>query len=236
LKNENAGVFVEDLALLLNHNWVRDEEVFAHEHLREHLAPNLFLAGANATPPGAFIGQLLYEHQKFQLFQTLPGERRPRVVLRVNLENIKRSGGESEQKGFAFREDDMLICDLLMPIMGLTFADEAFINEFKDLEEIHVLVVSRNWDRLRLRWEEEWQIRPLFRDVEDSEDGIRIALDKALTYVKERDTLIRLGRSIGMAKVLEWYDLRGRSGKKLDSELFPGSTPKHLRPEFHTDP
>jgi len=148
-------------------------------------------------------------------------------VLRVNLENIKRSGSESEQKEFAFREDDMLIYNPLIPIMGLEFADEAFINEFKEPEEIYELVVPQNSDRLRLQWKEEWK-RPVFRDVEDSEDGIRIALNKALKYQKERGYLIRLGRSIGLAKVLEWYDLRRGSGKKLNGKLFPVSTPKHL--------
>jgi hypothetical protein len=136
------------LAVLLNHHWIRNEEVFAHERLRVQLAANLILAGATATRPGALIGQLLYEHLEFQLFPPLPGEKRPRPVLNVNLENIKRLRGESEAKGFAFREDDMLIYDLFIPIMGLAFADGAFINEFKDPEEIYEPVVPPNSDRL----------------------------------------------------------------------------------------
>ena len=182
------------------------------------LAANLILAGATATRPGALIGQLLYEHLEFQLFPPLLGDERPRVVLKVNLKHIKRSAGDSDPKEFAFREDDMLIYDPLIPIMGLAFADGAFINEFKDPQEIYELVVPPNSDRLRLRWKEEWCSRPVFRDVEDSEEGIRIALDQALKYQKERGHLIRLGRSIGMAKVLEWYDLRRGSGKKLNGK------------------
>ncbi|KAK3935512.1 hypothetical protein QBC46DRAFT_367527 [Diplogelasinospora grovesii] len=220
-KKEKAGLFVEDLAVLLNHHWIRDEEVFAHERLRVQLAANLILAGATATRPGALIGQLLYEHLEFQLFPPLPGEKRPRVVLMVNLEHIKRSGGESEAKKFAFREDDMLIHDPLIPIMGLSFADNAFENEFQDPEDIYNLVVPPDSDRLRLLWKEEWRKRPVFRDVEHSEEGIRIALDKALQYQKERGHLIRLGRSIGLAKALEWYDLRRGSGKKLNEALTP---------------
>jgi len=69
-------------------------------------------------------------------------------VLRVNLENIKRLGSESEQKEFAFRKDDMLIYDPLIPIMGLAFADEAFINKFKDPKEIYKLVIPQNSNRL----------------------------------------------------------------------------------------
>ncbi|KAK3943401.1 hypothetical protein QBC46DRAFT_420865 [Diplogelasinospora grovesii] len=187
-KKEKAGLFVEDLTVLLNHHWIRDKEVFAHERLRVQLAANMILAGATATRPGALIGQLLYEHLEFQLFPPLPGEKRPRVVLMVNLEHIKRSGGESEAKKFAFREDDMLIHDPLIPIMGLSFADNAFKNGFKDP---YTLIVPPYSDRLRLQWKEEWR------------------------------HLIRLGRSIGLAKALEWYDLRRGSGKKLNEALTP---------------
>ncbi|KAH8758036.1 hypothetical protein F5883DRAFT_364281, partial [Diaporthe sp. PMI_573] len=92
-KKEKAGLFVEDLAMLLYHHWVRDEEIFAHERLRVQLAANLILAGATATRPGALIGQLLYERLEFQLFSALSGEVRPRVVMKVYLKHIKRSGG-----------------------------------------------------------------------------------------------------------------------------------------------
>ena len=60
----------------------------------------------------------------------------------------------------------------------------------------------------------------MFCDVEDLEDGICIALDKALKYQKECDHLIRLGWAIRLAKVLEWYDLRRGSGKKLNGKFF----------------
>lgn len=218
-KKEKAGIFVEDLAVLLAHHWIRDEEVFAHERLRVQFAANLILAGATATRPGALIGQLLYEHLEFQLFPPLAGEERPHIIVKVNLKHIKRSGGESEPKEFAFHEDDMLIYDPLIPIMALAFADNAFVNEPNDPEDIYKLVVPANSDRLRLHWKEEWRKRPIFRDVEPSPSGIRVALEKALQYSKERGHLIRLGRSIGLAKALEWYDLRRGSGKKLNGEV-----------------
>ncbi|KAK3934110.1 hypothetical protein QBC46DRAFT_429032 [Diplogelasinospora grovesii] len=220
-KKEKAGIFIEDLAVLLNHHWIRDEEVFAHERLRVQLAGNIILAGATATRPGALIGQLRYEHLEFQLFPPLSGDERPRIVLKVNLEHIKRSGGQSEPKQFAFREDDMLIYDPLIPIMALAFADQAFQNEFVGPEDIYKLVVPANSDRLRIHWKDKWRKRPVFRDVEDSEHGLQVALDKALQYPKERRHLIRLGRSIGLAKALEWYDLRRGSGKKLNEALTP---------------
>ncbi|KAK3939621.1 hypothetical protein QBC46DRAFT_342346 [Diplogelasinospora grovesii] len=155
-KKEKAGIFVKDLAVLLNHHWIRDEEVFAHERLR-----------------------LRYEHLEFQLFPPLSGDERPRIVLKVNLEHIKRSGGQSEPKQFAFREDDMLIYDPLIPIMALAFVDHAFQNEFVGPEDIYKLVVPANSDRLCIHWKDQWRKRPVFRDVEDSEHGLQVALDKA---------------------------------------------------------
>jgi hypothetical protein len=192
--------------------------VFAHERLRVQLAANLILAGATATRPGALIGKLLYEHIEFQLLPPLPGDSRPRVVLKVMLKHVKRSGGKSEPKEFAFREDDMLLYDPLIPLMALCFADNAFANEFKDPGDIYTLVVPTDSDRLRLHWKKEWRSRPVFRDVESSPTGVRVTLDKALQYSKERHHLIRLGRSIGLAKSLEWYDLRRGSGRKLNGK------------------
>jgi hypothetical protein len=215
-RKEKAGIFVDDLVLLLTHHWIRDREVYTHERFRVQLAANLVLAGATATRPGALIGQLRYEHLEFQLFPPLAGHARPRLVLKVNLAHVKRSGGRSDPKEFAFREDDMLLYDPLIPIMALAFADSAFANRFGGPDDIYTLVVPANADRLRVRWKDEWRRRPVFRDVEDGGQGLRIALDRPLRYQRERRHLLRLGRSIGLAKALEWYDLRRGSGKKLN--------------------
>ncbi|CAK7238221.1 hypothetical protein SEUCBS140593_010447 [Sporothrix eucalyptigena] len=205
-----------DLAVILSHHWIRDKEVFGHERLRVQLAANLILAGATATRPGALIGKLLYQHLDFQLFPPLPGEQRPRVVLKVNLTHIKRSGGASDPKQFAFREDDMLLYDPLIPVMALAFADDAFANTIKDPDAIYQLVVPANADRLRLPWKDEWLGRPVFRTIEPSPQGTKVADQKALSYLQERKHLMRLGRSVGLEKTLEWYDLRRGSGKKLN--------------------
>ena len=117
------------------------------------MTANLILADATATQPGAFIGQLLYKHTEFQLFPPLPREEqeRPHVVLKVNLKHIKRSGDESEPKEFAFRKNDILLYDPLIPIIALAFANNAFANEFNNPEDIYTLVVPTNSDRLQLR-------------------------------------------------------------------------------------
>lgn len=112
----------------------------------------------------------------------------------------------------------MLLIDPLPLIQALAFADNAFENIFKSPEDIYKLVMPAGSDRLRLPWKEEWRKRPVFRDVEATELGIQIALDKALRYQTERNHLIRLGRGIGIAKQLEWYDLRRGSGKKLNGK------------------
>ena len=108
------------------------------------LAANLIFAGATATRLSAFIGQLLYKHLEFQLLPPLLGNELLRVVLKVNLKNIKWSGGELELKEFGFYKNNMLIYDLLILIIGLAFTNDAFINKFKDFEKIYKLVVLPN--------------------------------------------------------------------------------------------
>lgn len=218
-QKEKAGIYIEDLAILLNHIWIRDEQPFAHERLRVQLAANLILAGATATRPGALIGMLLYENLEFQLFPPMPGETRPRIALIVNLEHIKRTAGRSEPKLFAFREDDMLLYDPLIPMLALAFCDNAFINDLTGPESLSSFVVPPDQDRIRVLWKEEWLKRPVFRDVVNGDDGPEISDHRPLSYAKERRHLVRLGRSIGLEKQLEWYDLRRGSGKKLNGKL-----------------
>ncbi|TQV90231.1 FluG domain-containing protein [Cordyceps javanica] len=220
-QKEKAGLYIEDLALLLNQLWIRDEGTFEHERLRVQHAETLILAGATATRPGALIGSVLYEHWEFQVFPPVEGSKRARLVLIVNLEHIKRTAGDSEPKKFAFREDDMLLYDPIVPALALVFSDNAFLNCFQSAEDIYNLKVPPNQDRIRLLWKEEWRKRPIFRDVVEMPDGTVVSGTKALSYDKERRHLVRLGRSTGFEKQLQWYDLRRGSGKKINEELTP---------------
>ncbi|CRK25088.1 hypothetical protein BN1708_014133 [Verticillium longisporum] len=216
-KKVKSGLYVEDLDLILHHHYVRDEEVYAHERLRVQLALILIIAGATATRPDALIGKVLYKHIEFQLFPPTAEGERPRLGLVWNLEHIKRSAGTSEKKVFGFHEEDTLLHDPVLHALSLVLADDAFLNGFCNPEQIYDLVVPPQSDRLRLMWKEDWRERPIFRDT----DGLQVALDKALTYGKTRDDLIRLGRALGYAKKLEFYDLRRGSGKKLNEALTP---------------
>lgn len=220
-QREKAGLYIEDLAMLLNQLWIRDEGTFEHERLRAQLAENLIIAGATATRPGALIGAMLYEHWEFQVFPPIQGSKRVRLVLVVNLEHIKRAAGDSEPKKFAFREDDMLLYDPLIPALALAFSDGAFLNCFSTPEDIYKLKVPPNQDRLRLLWKEEWRKRPIFRDTVATAYGSSISETKALSYDRERKHLIRLGRSTGFEKQLQWYDLRRGSGKRINGMWAP---------------
>lgn len=93
--------------------------MFAHERFARAAGGEPYFGRRYCQLPDALIGRLLYENVELRLFPTLPGEERPRVVLKVNLKCVKRSGGESGPKEFAFREDDMLLYDPLIPIMAL---------------------------------------------------------------------------------------------------------------------
>ena len=108
-----------------------------------------------------------------------------------------------------------------MYVMALAFADNAFENDFTRPEDIYRLVVPPELDCIRLRWKDAWTKTPIFRDVENTANGPRISQTKSLLYPKHRRYFIRLGRTCGFEKTLEFYDLRRASGKELTSENAP---------------
>jgi hypothetical protein len=113
-------------------------------------------------------------------------------------------------------------------MLSLALADGAFKNKFISLRDIYDLIVPPDTDRIRLQWDEEWAERPVFRDVEHTPNGIRISMTKALNYMKHRHHLIRLGRTCGFEKRLEFYDLRRASGKRLNGTFLVSPSSKPL--------
>lgn len=88
--------------------------------------------------------------------------------------------------------------------------------------------MSHPTDRIRLHWDDEWSQRPVFRDVEHTANGTRVSKTKVLDYSKHRHHLIRLGRTCGFEKRLEFYDVRRASGKRLNGKFlaFPSPFPQ----------
>jgi len=127
------------------------------------------------------------------------------------------------RKKFAFYEGENLICCPVLFTMALALADNAFENKFTSLAQIYNLIVPSDTDRIRLKWDGDWARRPVFRDIEDTSDGIRMSQTKGLQYAKHRHHFVRLGRSCGYRKRLQFYDLRRASGKRLkgENELLP---------------
>jgi hypothetical protein len=117
-----------------------------------------------------------------------------------------------------YDNDGNLICNPVMYMMALAFADNAFENNFTCPEEIYRLVVPPESDRIRLRWKDSWAETPIFRDIENTANGVRVSRTKSLQYPKHRHYFIRLGRTCGFEKILEFYDLRRASGKELTSK------------------
>lgn len=133
-----------------------------------------------------------------------------------------------------------MICCPVLFVISLALADKAFKNKFTSLAQIHSLIVPPTTDRIRLKWDDDWKQRPIFRDVEpkskgvrvsqhdDSKQrppcrdvetrskGVRISKTKSLTYSKHRHHLVRIGRICHYRKRLQTYDWRRGSGKKLN--------------------
>ena len=108
-----------------------------------------------------------------------------------------------------------------MYMIALAFADNAFKNPFTCLEDIYKLVVPPGLDYIRLGQKDSQAKTPIFRDIENTASGICISQTKPLEYFKHRHHFIRLGRTCGFEKILEFYDLRRALGKELTSENVP---------------
>jgi hypothetical protein len=104
--------------------------------------------------------------------------------------------------------------------MALALADRAFKNKFTALSQIYDLIIPSDTDRIRLKWDDTWARRPIFRDVEKTpEKEVHISETKPLQYSKYRHYFVRLGRSCRYRKRLVFYDLRRASRKKLNSRI-----------------
>lgn len=216
IKNK-SGLYVSDLDLMLHHHWILDEKAFMHERLRVQLAAALVLAGATSTRPGALIENLRYKDVEFHIFPPASTGGRARIGMVITLTKMKRTAGVSKPKKYGFHEEDTLLHDPVLYIESLAFADGAFLSEFASLKDIYDMVIPWQRNRIILPWKYEWQERHVFRDAQQVDGDVIIALDKAFPYGKARKSLISLGRALGYEKQLEWYDLRRGSGKKLNS-------------------
>ncbi|MAD84687.1 MAG: hypothetical protein CL912_17140 [Deltaproteobacteria bacterium] len=122
------------------------------------------------------------------------------------------------RKKFTFRDDESIICCPVIFIVALAIADNAFKNKFTSLRQIYDLVVPKGTDRIRLKWDDDWAKRPIFRDVEQTPTKVQISKTKSFPYAKHRYYFVRLGRTCCFRKRLQWYDLRRGSGKGLNGE------------------
>ena len=199
---------------MLYHLWVYDTYVFTHERLRAQSALLLIIAGATSTRPDALL-KVCWKHVEFQLFPPQAKGGQSRLGLVWDLVELKNSRLTGEETRFGFHEEAALLHDALLLTLALALADNAFFNDFTDAGQLYTFTVPSNSDRLRFLWKDEWKDRYIFRDI----IGLEVAMNIGLKYTKARMGLIRLGREIGIAKRLEWYDLRRGSGKKLNGKV-----------------
>jgi hypothetical protein len=112
---------------------------------------------------------------------------------------------------------DLSLC-LQMCLLPMAFADNAFLAEFTDVEQIYKIVIPPWKDRIIIDWKEEWRGRPIARDVERTPDGIRISDTEPFSYDQYRNAFRNLGRECGLERLPELYDLRRAGGKVITGE------------------
>lgn len=201
---------------MLHYLWVSDTDTVWHERLRAQVALILIIAGATSTRPDALIGHVRYEHVEFQVFRPLEGSSHARIGLIVNLEHVKAKAGG--RMIFGFHEEANLLHDPVAHMLGIALADQAFVNGITNLGQLYAMRVPEKQDRIRLTWQQEWLDRPIFRATEIGRYGRTVSLTKPLPYDYVRKSLRSLGRAVGFAKPLEFYDIRRGSGRRLNGK------------------
>ncbi|ETS84054.1 hypothetical protein PFICI_05930 [Pestalotiopsis fici W106-1] len=206
-----AGLYVEDLDILLSHHWLSDTEVFPHERLRLQLAILLTIAGATSSRPTALLS-LRYRDLEFAVFPPTKGLGRSQLTLTVRLTNTKRRGYKQHAVKFGFHEQENLIHCPVLGFLALALADGAFHTPTR-LEKIYSLQVPDHQDRVTLYFKPEIADRYVFQRM----DGV----EGPLEYSQARYALQRLGNSCGYLDKLMFYDLRRASGKMLNEAYTP---------------
>jgi hypothetical protein len=119
------------------------------------------------------------------------------------------------RKEFTFYEGaDLVICPII-PFLALAFADDAFEANVTTPKEIYDLVIPVRKPRMHLKWKTKWAEHPIFHNVKVTSTGVWLSETRSLQYPKHRHHFVRLGRACGFEKVLQFYDLRRASGKKI---------------------
>ncbi|CZS92505.1 uncharacterized protein RAG0_03115 [Rhynchosporium agropyri] len=120
----------------------------------------IYIFFKTVSRPAALVGKipLLYEDIKFQVFPPLTKGRRPAIRLILNLQHIKRSGRKKKPNKFDFRDNESIICCLVIFIIALAITDNAFKNKFTFLRQIYDLVIPNGTDRIRLKWDDDGAI------------------------------------------------------------------------------
>jgi len=75
-----------------------------------------------------------------------------------------------------YDNDGNLVCNPVMYMMALAFADNAFHSP----QQIYELVVPHESDRIRLQRKESWAKTPIFCDVENTSNRILVSSTKPL--------------------------------------------------------
>lgn len=98
-----------------------------------------------------------------------------------------------------------MFCPVLH-MLGLAFADNAFdSDEIKSLQDIYSHKIPDFKESTKLKWKDEWMLRPIFRRACSTPGGLTTSLVKALPYTSFASQISALGAGAGFKAAFTAY-------------------------------
>ena len=118
---------------------------------------------------------------------------------------------------FVFYEHDSLIFCPVLHFLALTLKDDAFKSEHvRCLEDIYGFHIPKPKTSLQLCWKESMKDVPIFRQAEQTLEGMCTSSTRALPYDTFLQHLSRLGKSAGFCDPLTPYCLQRGAGNAVN--------------------
>ncbi|KAH9827216.1 hypothetical protein Tdes44962_MAKER03026 [Teratosphaeria destructans] len=247
-RQQKGTANIDDLMILLNYHWSHDTSTFPTERHRVQLALVLLLLGYTGVRPSAVLevdrakpledadpgddpdflisardadakpDLLKYKDIEMYKVRGPGGQHLILMIITFRLMKNQRNKGLPPKFIFHERDDNLAFC-VIMHVLSLAFADQAFKSAYmKQPDDLYRFEVDerRGLLSIPLEWREDMLDVPILRHEEPGIDSVRVSASKAWPYGPAKDKAAALGKAVGLKQGLQFYGLRRGAGEAIN--------------------